>query len=226
MIGYARLKTYFALSNIASRYMLVIIALIISVYLVNLLSYNMYHKTEAGKGAIDKIPLKFNKWKGENIYLDKRVYKILQTKSIIHREYVSSEGDNIFLSIVYYPETKVDFHSPEGCLSGKGVTIKQSEREVILNTKKEMYKFKVNKLVRDQEDQKSVIYYFYKTGNFIGPSYIKLRFKIALNKFLSQEKSGSLIRISIPLTEQSPKNAEAKLKIFLEAILPYIITYL
>ena len=68
--------------------------------------------------------------------MDPHVFDILETKSILNREYVS-HAQMVLLSLVYYPETKVDFHAPEACLAGKGIQISKSEKtiEIIKNSK-------------------------------------------------------------------------------------------
>ena len=89
-----------------------------TVLIANVFSYDRYHKTGQAIDAIRNVPLKIEGWVGMDLPLEERVYRILETKSIIHRRYISN-NQTIFLSLVYYPETKVDFHSPEGCLGGK-----------------------------------------------------------------------------------------------------------
>lgn len=211
-------------TNITNRYIIVILALIISSILVHLLSYSIFNQSEKGLASIEKIPLDIEKWHGKEIPLDGRIYDILETKSIINRKYVSDFGDEVFLSIVYYPETKVDFHAPEGCLAGQGIDIEKSLEKIKIINDGKIFQIEVNKLIQKQSNnQESLIYYFYKAGNFMGSSYLNLRLNLVLNKFLSNEKSAALIRVSSALNSQNLQNNALILQKFIQDIIPYII---
>jgi len=81
-------------------------------------------------------------------------------------------------------------------------------------------------MAREQDEDKQLIYYFYKAGHFVGSSYIKLRFAVAFNKFSSRKKSGSLIRVSTPVVQEDYSDASENLLEFIEELYPYIIYYL
>lgn len=193
---------------------------------VNFLSYNTYYKADAGIQAIQNIPLEMGKWHGKDIPLDNQTYEILETKSIIHRVYKSESGRKVFLSIVYYPETKVDFHAPEACLGGKGIVIKKTKKAVLFSTDNKNIKINLNQLIRRQGNGDGMVYYFYKAGKFIGESYIKLRLNLALNKFFNNTKSGALIRFSTPVISENTRDASSTLKDFLIELYPHLIRFL
>jgi len=192
--------------------------------LINFLSYDKYSGAEAAMRTIEKIPVNLGKWRGYDVPFEDLVYDILQTKSIIHRNYKAETG-NVFLSLVYYPQTKVDFHSPEGCLAGQGINISKTQKKICINESKDLT-IGVNQLIRQKENSEELIYYFYKAGGFIGPSYLKLRWALALNKFTKKEKSGSLIRVSTPLAKNDAEHAERRLKEFIYLLYPFLIRYL
>jgi len=111
------------------------------------------------------------------------------------------------LSIVYYPETKVDFHAPEACLEGRGIQISKSYQTITITPNEKKVKINLNRLIRKQGGSDELIYYFYKAGDFLGKNYIKLRLNLALNKFGRKEKNGSLIRVSTPVFGEDYKSA-------------------
>ena len=105
------------MEKLRSRYIVLIAILLLTSVIVNYLSYDTFNKAETASLTIGKIPLNLGKWKGIDIPLDERIYDILETRAIINRSYFYN-GSSVFLSVVYYPETKVGFHGPEECLGG------------------------------------------------------------------------------------------------------------
>lgn len=214
------------MKRLSSRFLTLTLVLGVSAILINFLAYDKYNDVKVGLQATEQIPLNFGKWRGEDVPLEKIVYEILETQAIIHRKYVSDDGYEVFLSIVYYSETKVDFHSPEGCLGGQGINVDKAQKKINIFKDGKHFQIELNQLIRQYANQQSLIYYFYKAGNFLGQSYIKLRFNLALNKFLSNEKSGALIRVSTPLNMKNMDDKSKILNKFIQEIIPFIIEYL
>lgn len=209
-----------------NRYLWLIIILFLQVLAVRAVSYDSQVSAEQGLEAISKIPHNFGDWKGTDYPLDPQIYDILETRSIIHRSYENSAGQKVFLSIVYYAETKVDFHAPEACLGGQGVKTLKSPDTVLIDKLKTI--LTVSKLVQQSEHGKNdLVYYFFKAGPFMGRSYLKLRLNLVLNKFGNESKSGSLIRVSTEMHNTLDDRQEsALLKEFINQINPYITGYL
>ncbi|MDD5722590.1 MAG: EpsI family protein [Syntrophales bacterium] len=204
------------------KHITVLVLLAFSALAVNYLSYDTFARQDNGFEAIGKIPHTIGGWQGKDLPLDLSVYEILETKTIIHRSYTLNNR-NILLSIVYYPETKVDFHAPEGCLGGQGIKTKSSSKTINLRTGDGPVSLDINEIGWEKGSEQSMVYYFYKAGSFVGNSYIKLRLALALNKFTSTEKSGSLVRVSIPVYLSDYKKAEAALREFMGELYPYVI---
>ncbi len=204
------------------KYIIIIVLFALFAIVVNYLSYDTFNRVEDGFEAIGKIPYTIGEWWGKDLPLDSSVYEILETKAIIHRNYTLHDT-TILLSIVYYPETKVDFHGPESCLGGRGVRTQTLVKRIQLDYNGDTVDLDINTIIREYGEDKQVVYYFYKAGPFIGNSYIKLRFALALNKFTSTEKSGSLIRVSVPVYFSNHKEAEAALREFIEELYPHVI---
>lgn len=207
------------------RYLIIIVVLGVLTLLVNIFNYDIFADTSDSIAIVRQIPVSFNKWKGTDVYLDPSVYEILETKSIIHRRYTSDIGD-VFLSIVYYPDTKVDFHAPEACLGGEGAQVEKISETIGLNVEGKQINLKINQLIRKNPEFKELVYYFYKAGEYMGRSYIALRLNIAKNKFFDNNKSGVLIRVSTALPDKGDAAAEEKLRQFIEKLTPFIVRYL
>ncbi len=211
------------MAQIQHRYFLLIIMVFVTSVFVNILGYNPFYKQNKGTDAVKKIPKIINKWQGYDIILKEKIYNILETRAIVHRIYRSGER-RVFLSLIYYPETKVDFHTPEACLAGKGIAIKKRVRTIVLTNKKKDLKFKVNALLLKNNGSRLLIYYFYKCGDFLDNSYFKLRFKLAGTKLIGRSKSGVLIRVSTPMV--SDEYSSQVLSEFITDLYPYIMEYL
>jgi EpsI family protein len=211
----------FEMENMQNRYLIVIAIMLFTSVFVHFLSYDTYYQAEAGIRAIKNIPLEFGQWQGKDIPLDEQIYEILETRSIINRAYRGKNGQEVLLSIVYYPETKVDFHAPEACLGGQGIQIEKSARIIHINSGKDI-KIKLNQLIWQQKSKRMLVYYFYKAGDFIGQSYIKLRLNLAMDKFFNKEKSGSLIRVSVPVLHGDTQRASTTLVNFIEELYPFM----
>jgi EpsI family protein len=197
----------------------------ITATIIHFLSYNVFYKAEAGVDAIKNIPVNLGEWKGEDMKLEDSIYEILETKSIIHRNYTQSDKD-VFLSLVYYPETKVDFHAPEGCLAGKGIEIDKTQKIIEWSNDNKTIKLGLNQLLRKNENSNELVYYFYKAGDFMGENYLKLRWALAINKFGNDKKNGALIRVSTTINNGDIQGASDLLKGFIQELYPYLVEYL
>lgn len=176
--------------------------------------------------GIGGIPYRISEYHGKDMLLEKIVYKILDTPFIIHRTYSRNNENNIFLSIVYYPNVRVDFHEPDACLAGQGIEILKKVVGISFNYQGVEQTIKVNRLVRKENSNNSLIYYFYKAGDYSGSNYLYLRIILAISKFTSAESSGSLIRISIPITNGDIDGAEMILIGFLKDLYPFLVSSL
>jgi len=208
-----------------NRYLWLIIILLLQVLAVRAVSYDSQVSAEQGLEAVSRIPHSFGDWTGTDYPLDQSVYDILETRSIIHRSYENSVGAKVFLSVVYYAETKVDFHAPEACLGGRGIKIEKSSASIFIDKLKS--KLSINRIVQTGDSgSEDLVYYFFKAGPFMGRSYLKLRMNLILNKFSKQLKSGSLIRVSTTIKNGNNFNLEEKLLgDFINKLSPYIIEF-
>lgn len=209
----------------------VIVLLLMQFFVVRAVSFDDRTGPDQGVSIVQNIPMMVGNWKGTDHPLDPVVYDILETRSIIHRSYVNDNGKSVFLSIVYYAETKVDFHAPEGCLGGQGIKTTKSPVEIhVTNADGTPQTLTVNKLIQQEIgfNNTDLVYYFYKSGPFMGRSYIKLRLNLILNKFRDAKKSGSLIRVSTRIHPDSDQTdgGEVVLAEFINQLQPFLLRYL
>jgi EpsI family protein len=208
--------------KIKNRYLLLIAVSAILALPVNFLQYDLGARKGRGLQAIAGIPLQIGQWMGQDVQLEPRVYALLETRSIIHRNY-SRNHRQVFLSVVYYPDDRVGFHSPEACLGARGVELTRHSESVHVSSN---IILSVNQLLYRFGNTSELVYYFYKAGSYCGNSYLSLRLNIAFDKLFSGNKSGSLIRISTPIRENNTETAKQTLQEFLAALYPFVLNSL
>lgn len=202
------------------RYLAAALLIVITTAIVQLLQYDSQYDDTAAVIAINKIPLRIASWTGYDVQLDKKIYEILDTNAIVHRTYLSDDGDAIFLSIVHYADTKVDFHAPEGCLGGSGIKAEKRVKSIVISTAGRKQNIDIAEIVTDDEGAKTLVYYFYKVGDFVGQNYIQMRINVAKNKLTKGDTSGSLIRVSTPINSANSVDAAPTLLRFLKDVYP------
>jgi len=210
------------MANVKLRYLIVALLLLVTAIIINELQYDLLKDDETGIAILQSIPMQIGKWKGEDLSLDETVYDILETRAIIHRSFTTNSEDNVFLSVVHYYDTKVDFHAPEACLGGRGEKTTKTNKTITLFSGAQQRSFDIAEIIATRVWGQTLTYYFYKSGQFIGGNYIKMRLSIAGNKFARNDTRGSLIRISTAMLPGNKPAAEALLTHFLEELLPYV----
>lgn len=199
------------------------ILLALTLTIVNALQYDSGQDDTAGFTVLQKIPMQIGNWQGRDLPLDVSVYEILETKNIIHRNYTDAQGNTILLSIVYYNDTKVDFHTPEACLGGRGERTSKRVRTLNLKINNQQLALEVAEIISTNPDSYGVSYYFYKAGNFMGQNYIKMRLNLAKNSLFSGDKSGALIRFSGNYyNEADRQKMENLMQLLMQDIMPVI----
>jgi EpsI family protein len=211
------------MAKITIRYATVFLLLALTAIVVNDLHGDYSQMKDSGLEAIDNIPMQLdNGWQGKDFPLEEMVYDILETRAIVHRSFNDRNGNNVFLSIVHYADTKVDFHAPESCIGGRGLQTIKTSKTITLHVDGVEKSINVAQMITTRSNGKSLSYYFYKSGDFIGSNYIKMRLSIAANKLLNNDTRGSLIRISTTLLPEKEKESETLLVHFLQDLFPYV----
>jgi len=210
------------MANLKVRYLLVILLLAVTASVVSGLQYTSEVNDSRIKD-LQPIPLQIAElWRGKDFSLEESVYEILETRAIIHRSYTRSNGGSVFLSIVSYSDTKVDFHAPEACLGGVGLKTAKTNKTISFLSGDETITLDVAELVTTKSTDKTLTYYFYKSGSFVGSNYIKMRLNIAANKLFRNNTKGSLIRISTIIKPGSKADEKSLLIGFMQDIFPYL----
>jgi EpsI family protein len=211
------------MAKLKKQYIIILLLLAATAFVVKDLQGDYSQMSESGIEAIDNIPMQLgDTWRGQDFPLEEMVYDILETRAIIHRSFTDKTGNNVFLSIVHYADTKVDFHAPESCIGGRGLKTTKTEKTIGIQTSEGEIKINMAKMVTERSNGMSLSYYFYKSGKFIGSNYIKMRLSIAANKLMNNDTRGSLIRLSTTFEPGGEEKAEFLLVHFMHDLLPSI----
>lgn len=211
------------MANLKFRYLIVILLLTVTAIVVNGLQYESSRDDESGLADLQAIPMQIGDWwQGQDYPLEELVYEILETRAIIHRSFTGKDGSNVFLSVVHYSDTKVDFHAPEACIGGRGLKTEKTTKTIAFLSDDQKITLDVAEMVTTRESGKTLTYYFYKSGEFVGSDYMKMRLSIAANKLFMNDARGSLIRISTTITPGNEAEAESILTGFLLDFFPHV----
>jgi EpsI family protein len=209
------------MANLKLRYLTIVILLVLAGTVVYGLQYDSSYDDRAGLADLQSFPMQVGKWTGRDFSLDEMVYEILETRAILHRSYSADNGDDVFLSVVHYHDTKVDFHAPEACIGCRGNKTGKTTKRIMLTSVNKKKRLEIASMITTRDTGQTLTYYFFKAGPFMGSNYIKMRWNIAVNKLARNDARASLIRISTVLLPGKEVESEKRLKDFLEEFLPH-----
>lgn len=160
---------------------------------------------------IHKVPLEIGEWTGREIRLDEYVYKTLETRNMIMREYKNPKGEEVYLFIVYSETNRSCFHPPEVCMVGSGLAIVEKKPEEVSSGKKT---FLTNKLRAEKGKYKELILYSYKAGPIYTDNYYLQQTYLIFHQIFGKNVPAATVRVSMPIVDDE-KAVLATLKEFL-----------
>jgi len=167
---------------------------------------------EQKSSVLTQIPYQIGNWKGKDSEVEETVYQILETRSILSRDYENAKGDRISLLLVASNRDRRVAHPPEVCYTSSNYNIiKSGEKTIrILGRDIEVKEF-VAQDERNPKIQENVLY-VYKVGNEYTTNYYAQQVRFALDRLKNQNSQVLLIRLSGNNTDQYPEFLEAVLK--------------
>jgi len=212
------------MSKLKIRFITVIIVQVITIMAIFFIESRTQLAYSNFKDPHSVLPIEFGNWKGVDYELDESVYDILETPFIIHRNY-SNQNSDVLLSVVSYPNAKVDFHKPESCLGGKGIEIKKSFTSISLNYDKNNFSIPIVELTRQSISNNMLVFYFFKTDDIVENSLLEARLQIIKNRLIKGSTSNMLVRVSTTIKNDNYKQASKTLRQFLNDLYPSLDTY-
>lgn len=156
---------------------------------------------------------------GADEEIDERTAAVLETSTILIRNYVSPSGRPVQLIIVYAGSTRRSLHFPEICLTGGGWELREQfmTRVGILFTVKRLV------LVRGL-DQQAVLYWF-KTGDHLTGNYFLNAAHWARSQLTFGSPTSAMIQVKTPLEPGQEEEAFAVLEDFATKLYPVLMRH-
>ncbi|NIA15328.1 MAG: EpsI family protein [Nitrospiraceae bacterium] len=141
----------------------------------------------------------------------------LETNTILMRNYISSYGRPVQLTIVYAEKTRRSLHFPEVCFTGQGWETR-SKSPIPVGTL-----FIGQGLTVQKGDAQEAVLYWFKTGRQFTANYFLNTYYWARDKLLLRNPSTMLIRLSTPVGDQGEERAYRALSDFAAGLSPILI---
>lgn len=182
-----------------------------------------FRQMNEGVGMIKTdIPLNIGEWKGKDIELDEKTYKILETKNLAMREYANPSAETVYFYIVASDINRKVVHPPEICYTGGGNEISEKEH-VEFKTAGLEKPVSMNSFVSMKDGRReSLVYYCYKLGNTLTTDYLRQQARTVLNNMMGKQVPAALVRVSTPIVNDDKQKASQVLQKFLAEMLPFI----
>jgi EpsI family protein len=170
------------------------------------------------------FPMTIGDWRGTEIPMSDYVYQGIETPYLFLRDYRSPRYRYpVNLSIVWFDDTNIAFHTPEACLGGVSSTVKgQGTVRVKFNPDRE---YQLNKFISDLSGTKYLVVYFFDVDGFITTSQSDIRLQVLFKRLLFQRSSASFIRFMAPVQVNEQETLSAILD-FLQVMYPFVHEYM
>ncbi|MFA6240161.1 MAG: exosortase C-terminal domain/associated protein EpsI [Candidatus Hydrogenedentales bacterium] len=161
---------------------------------------------QAAPASID-IPERIADYRqiGVELGVDQRTKEMLESSTIVIRNYASPAGRPIQLSIVHAGSTRRSLHFPEVCLVGAGWEILKQENSPV------GILFTAKKLVLVKGDQHEAVLYWLKTGETVTGNFFLNAYYWAKNQLTLGSPTSSMIKITTPILSDGEEGAFATL---------------
>ena len=167
------------------------------------------------------FPLSIGDWKGRDIPMSDYVYKGIETPYLFLRDYSSPRYDYpVNLSIVWFDDTNLAFHTPEACLGGVSNEVK-GQGKIFVRLDKE---YELGKFITNLGGTDYLVLYFFDVDGFITTRQSDIRMRVLYKRLFFKRASASFVRVMTPIIPEE-KDARIRLTNFLTTICPIIPKY-
>ena len=165
------------------------------------------------------IPEKAGSWQGRRIAPTREELEILGADNVEYMRYHKSPGPNVVLCVVRERRKRASFHPPEYCyLAQSNVSIVGKGRALIsLNGKK----LEASTMTLQTEGGKTLVVYWYRTGNYHTPSYYKHQLSFIWRMFRWGGSDSSMVRLTTQIGEDGVEGALQRIEDLLRNMVPH-----
>lgn len=199
--------------------------------LLEITAYYLFPKAEIPRAAIplEQLPAEAGDWV---VYtsrpVEPEINEVLKADSTLSRIYLNRQGTRSLSLFIAYFKTQsagVAPHSPKNCLPGSGWVPTESRTATIaVNGRAEP--IEVNQYVVQQGANKSLVLYWYQTGDRVIASEYSAKLYTAADRFLRKRSDTSIVRVTVPFGEGDAARAQEIAERFTRSIFPQVVELL
>ncbi len=168
---------------------------------------------------VHAVPETVAQWRGIDVPLEERQYRLLETRDVLLRRYQARGGDAVLACVaVAGPENKAA-HPPEVCYRGQGWTI---EAHVAWDVTLAGRVRPLEELVISQEGARELVWSWYRVGAEETASWWREQWLALLARLRRAPTPAALLRFSTPLRDDDLDATRRRLASFLEQFLPEV----
>lgn len=168
---------------------------------------------------VSRFPMQVGDWYGKDLPLTEKDYQILETRNLFVREYKNSQGDAVYLYIIYSEDNRKVSHPPEVCYMGSGATITEKDVFSLTST------IQANSFLTENSAGRQLVVYWFKAGGAYTYSYLWQQSKVVLDRLIGKRTAGAMIRLSANVGADGPKAARERIRSFTREIEPLVAKY-
>jgi len=153
---------------------------------------------------------------GEDEEVDEYTARVLETSSILIRDYLSPEGYPVQLTIVYAGTTRRSLHFPELCLVGAGWEVRDQDVTDV------GFLFNAKRLVLISGEKQQAVLYWFKTGDNMTGNYFVNAAHWAKNQLTFGTSTSAMIKLTAMIRPGREEAAFAVLERFAMQLAPVL----
>jgi EpsI family protein len=157
---------------------------------------------------LSELPARFGDWYlyREGV-VEERVQEKLRADDLLTRTYVRSSGPraaDLYIAYFHSQRTGQAPHSPKNCLPGSGWTPTSAEMiELPLHNRTA----EVNRYIVTKGEYKSLVLYWYQTGERIVASEYLAKIHLVMDSLLHNRSDTALVRVIVPVINDDVRTA-------------------
>ena len=166
-------------------------------------------------------------WTGKDLPLNSDVLRILGPGDFLSRSYRSSgSAEPVDLFIAYYPTQRGGdtIHSPQNCLPGSGWTPLMRDHSQISNP--DGNSVMANRYILAKGMDRILVLYWYQAHGRTTPSEYWAKFYLVRDSIVMKRTDGAMVRVAIPIPNQSAESSEAAALEFSRLVLANLDSYI
>jgi EpsI family protein len=179
-----------------------------------------------GRADFAGVPAEFEGWNAEVKPIDPTVAEVLGADDTIVIDLQSPEGEfyNIYMAYLDAQRDGRSWHSPRQCIPGGGWKI--ARHEIVRARAGDGERFKVNRLLIENGDNRQLVYYWYdQRGRRVANEFV-MKFWLIVDAVTRKRSDGAMVRLITPVNAtMTVDEADEKLAALVERVEGFLPKY-